>query len=122
MSRICATRVLKNAKFIRAAAPHIIPPQEPLDGFRSLVPIDILRRFDRMPDRGLADRPELLTVKQTLRPRREAGLRPRLFGDPPFKGILHFVQLAFFTEADGGTITLPRSDLETAIEYATLAV
>jgi hypothetical protein len=33
--------VLKNAKVIRKAAPHIIPPEEPLEGFRSLVPVDI---------------------------------------------------------------------------------
>ena len=121
MSGICATRMLKNAKFIRKAAPHIIPPQEPLDGFKSLVPLDILRRFDRMSDSELTSWPELLTVKQTLDSQLKDGLRPLLFGDPPFKGTLHFVQLAFFTEADGGTVTLPSGDIETAIEYATLA-
>src|ERR1039457_7145582 len=106
MNRTCATRMLKNAKFIRQDAPHIIPPQEPLDGFRSLVPLDILRRFNRMPDAELTNWPELLMVKQQLHLQPEGGLRPRLFGDPPFNGTLHFVQLAFFGEADGRTITI----------------
>src|ERR1700687_4094793 len=105
MSGICATRMLKNAKFIRKAAPHIIPAQEPLDGFKSLVPPDILRRFDRMSDSELTSWPELLTVKQTLDSQLKGGLRPLLFGESPFKGTLHFVQLAFFTEADGGIVT-----------------
>jgi hypothetical protein len=41
MNRFCATRAIKNAKFIRSVAPHIIPAKEPLKGFASLVPIDI---------------------------------------------------------------------------------
>ena len=60
ITRICATRVLKNAKVIRKAAPHIIPPEEPLEGFRSLVPVDILKRFHRMSEADLRDYPELV--------------------------------------------------------------
>ncbi len=113
--------MLKNAKYIRNAAPHIIPSPEPLDGFKSLVPLDILRRFNGMSDAELATWPELLAVKQTLRPRPELAMQPRLFGDPPFKGTLHIVKLIFFTEADGGTITIDDSDIATVLEYTTLA-
>jgi hypothetical protein len=45
MERICGTRILKNAKGIRKVAPHVIPASEPLEGFKSLVPLDILMRF-----------------------------------------------------------------------------
>jgi hypothetical protein len=91
MNRFCATRMLKNAKYIRNAAPSIIPSREPLDGFKSLVSLDILRRFDRMSDAELASSSELLAVRRTLQPRPERAVQPRLFGDPPFKGALHIV-------------------------------
>ena len=121
ITRICATRALKNAKVIRKAAPHIIPPREPLEGFRSLVPVDILKRFHRMSEADLRDYPELVEVKRNL-PRRPAKrLHPFLFGDPPFKGTLHFVQMTFSIEADGSTVTVANADVATAIEYATLS-
>jgi hypothetical protein len=122
MNTFCATRMLKNAKYIRNAAPNIIPSREPLDGFKSLVSLDILRRFDRMSDAELVNSPELLAVRRTLQPRPEQAVQPRLFGDPPFKGVLHIVKLIFFTEANGGTISIDDSDMATVLEYVTLAV
>ncbi len=120
ITRICATRALKNAKVIRKAAPHIIPPREPLEGFRSLVPLDILKRFHRMPEADLRDYPELLEVKRNLPRPPATRLHPFLFGDPPFKGTLHFVQMTF--EDEGHVVTVPSTDVATAIQYATLAV
>jgi len=118
---ICSTRALKNAKFIRAVAPHIIPPEEPIEGFHSIVPLNVLRRFGRLSEVDLADFPELLEAWRKLPSRPEGESHPALFGDPPFKGKLHFVQLTFsFT--GGGSTTMDRADVATALEYATLAV
>jgi hypothetical protein len=126
MNRFCATRAIKNAKFIRSVAPHIIPAKEPLKGFASLVPIDILRRFDTMTAADLKGRPDLLdalkklqaqTPKKTLTPK----VSPLLFGDSPFQGTLHFAKITFFQEANGAQISVDDSDLATAVQYMTLA-
>jgi hypothetical protein len=63
MNRFLRNSYAENAKYIRNAAPNIIPSREPLDGFKSLVSLDILRRFDRMSDAELANsRARALTV------------------------------------------------------------
>jgi hypothetical protein len=122
MKRFCATRTLKNAKAIRKAASHIIPAKEPLEGFKSLVPLNILRRFHRMSEAELAKFPELLKVQQGLHSPPVKPSRPALFGDSPFKGTLHFVRLTFFIEANNSTISVSRSDVAIAVKYATLAI
>jgi hypothetical protein len=121
MDKTCSTRALKNAKFIRAMPTSIIPTEEPIEGFHSIVPFDVLDRFGRMSEADLASFPELLDARRQL-PSRPAGQsHPALFGAPPFKGTLHFVQLTFFFTG-GGSTTINREDVATAIEYATLAV
>jgi hypothetical protein len=119
MERICGTRILKNAKAIRSVAPHIIPFSEPIEGFRSLVPLDILKSFHCMSEADLANFPELQIAKRKLAP---PSVKPELFGDPPFKGTIHVVRLTFFTEANHGSILITHTDVQTAIQYATLAV
>jgi hypothetical protein len=116
---ICATRLIKNAKAIQKVAPHIIPASEPREGFRSLVPLDILKQFHRMSEADLADFPGLQIAKDKLRP---PSVKPELFGDSPFKGTLHFVRMSFFSEADNSVISVSNADVQTAIRYATLAV
>jgi len=67
--------------------------------------------------------PALLKVKQALHP--PPVKHPQsaaLFGDPPFKGTLHFVRLTFFTEANHSSINVPHADVATALQYATLAI
>jgi hypothetical protein len=126
MTRFCGTRAIKNAKFIRSVAPHIIPAKEPLEGFASLVPIDILRRFHRMKEADLRARPDLLDVLKKLhaqKPKTPTGPKPspRLFGDSPFRGTLHFAKITFFQEANGARLSVNDADLATAIRYMTLA-
>jgi hypothetical protein len=106
---------LKNAKFIRATATGVIPAEEPIEGFHSIVPFEVLNSFGRMSEADLTGFPQLLDAWRQLRQP-----RPALFGDPPFKGTLHFVQLTFFFTG-GGSTTINRGDVATAIEYATLA-
>jgi hypothetical protein len=115
MDTTCSTRALKNAKFIRATATGVIPAEEPIEGFHSIVPFEVLNSFGRMSEADLAGFPQLLDAWRQLRQP-----RPALFGDPPFKGTLHFVQLTFFFTG-GGSTTINRGDVATAIEYATLA-
>jgi len=126
MARFCATRAIKNAKFIRSVAPNVIPTKEPLAGFASLVPIDILRRFHTMTEADLKGRPDLLGALRKLHaqtPPAPSATHPslRLFGDPPFQGTLHFAKVTFYLEADGTQTSVDDSDLATAIQYMTLA-
>ena len=118
MTFICATRLIKNAKEIQKVAPHIIPAEEPREGFRSLVPLDVLKQFHSMMEADLVDFPELQVAKDKLRP---PSATPELFG-PLFEGTLHFVRMSFFSEADNSVISVSNADVQTAIRYATLAV
>jgi|SRR2546427_6462855 len=45
MALLCATRHLKNARHLQATAPHILPREEPPDGYASRVPFDLLGRL-----------------------------------------------------------------------------
>ena len=44
-SKICVTRAIKNAKHIQRIASHIIPREEPLEGFSSIIPYEVLARI-----------------------------------------------------------------------------
>jgi hypothetical protein len=72
-----------------------------------------------MTEADLADFPGLQIAKNKLRP---PSVKPKLFGDPPFKGTLHLVRMSFFSEADNSVISVSNADVQTAIRYATLAV
>ena len=65
--RKCATRALKNARHIRAVAPQVFPAVEPLDGFASVLPFDVLNRFHHMTDDELRRHPHLLEAALKLR-------------------------------------------------------
>jgi hypothetical protein len=72
---------------------------------------------------GLKNRPELLDIAKKMR---TAPVPPpsrafSLFGDSPFKGTLHFVQLTLFVEADHSTHSVSIPDIQTAIQYTKLA-
>ncbi len=121
--RICGTRALKNARAIQKIAPNIIPAQEPLEGFSSVLPFDVLQRFHKMADAELAAvHADLPAVKKQLQPP-PAKLQPfSLFGDPPFKGTIYFVRLLFDLISSGGAVNVSAADMKTAIQYATMAV
>jgi hypothetical protein len=123
MPRVCGTRALKNAKTIRRLALHVFPVPEPIEGFRSVVPIEILRRFHLMSEAELASYPELVKVKERLRREKPpGGPRPHLFGDPPFQGTLYFVEVKFTVTSKNTVISVPLADIEIGVQYARLAV
>lgn len=67
MPRICLTRALKNARYIQSVARHIIPVDQPAEGFASLVPLHVLERFHLMSEAELKPHPHLLQVAKTAK-------------------------------------------------------
>jgi hypothetical protein len=91
MSRICVTKALKNAKRIQAVAPHIIPKSEPLDGFASRLPLNLLTRFHELQPEELEHWPDLAELaRNTKFPAVGTAVQDSLS-----RGTLHFVQVAF---------------------------
>jgi hypothetical protein len=115
----CGTRALKNARRIQSVAPDVIPAKEPLAGFASLVPLNLLQRFNLMTEAELAPHPGLLAASKALRAADAAKAR---VSSPLFHGTLFFVRMTWFQEANGAQIALNIGDINTAIQYATLAV
>ncbi len=116
---ICGTRALKNARRIQSVAPNVIPEKEPLAGFSSLVPLKILERFHLMSDAELAKHPELLAASKALR---AADASKARVSTSLFHGTLFFVRMIWFPEGNGPGIALNIGDINTAIQYSTLAV
>jgi hypothetical protein len=113
----CYTRALKNARFLRDAAPEIFAQNPSAEGFGTGVPLEILRGLHRMPH----DSPVLnrhAAVAQVLR-----RTSPPIPGAPtstPFSGTIHFAQVTFRT--DGGDLVIPAADMNQIIQYAQLAI
>lgn len=115
MPRICVTRAIKNARYLQTRAPHIIPAEEPQEGYASRVPFDLLSRLGRLQEHeagGLAQLQEF--IRGTKVP--EAGIRP---AGPLFSGTLIFVRITFNTPS--GAFSVSAADTATAVQYATLA-
>lgn len=111
MEYFCHTRALKNAKHLRASAPHVVPRDEPLEGYGSVIPREVLAHLHaaRPPD-DLARR-----LGRAAFPRLRAAP-----SEPLFKGSLVFVSLGFNTSS--GSVSVSRQDLATAMAYARLVV
>jgi hypothetical protein len=116
MPHLCVTRALKNARHVQRIAPHVLPRDEPLDGYGSRVPDDLLRRLhtpvavmdlDRVP--GLAE-----ALRQAPVPRRATAA-----SEPLFSGHLVFVQITFRTSTSFASVN--SKDLATAMAFARLA-
>ena len=116
---ICGTRALKNARLIQSIAPHVIPAKEPLEGFASLVPLNMLQKFHLMSEAELVAHPDLLKAQRSLR---AADLERARVSSPLFHGTLYFVRMIWFQEANGAQIAVSVADINTAIQYSTLAV
>ena len=140
--RLCATQALKNVKAIRAVNPHVFPSIEPLEGYASVVPFDVLQRFHQMTDEELRPYPQLLEAAHTLRqnaqtsaPHAPAAV-PAAGGDlgasgpqaapspsardTLFHGVLYFVQITF--NFGGSSAVVSDADMVTMIEYTALAL
>ena len=124
MSSICATRALKNIKRIRSVAPGVFGKKEPMEGFSSVIPFDILNRFHRMTETQLSKYPKLRTAAAALR--KSDAEKPKTiqshglnFSDTPFKGTLYLAQLTFQTGS--GTFSISDADMAVIQQYLTVA-
>lgn len=121
--RKCATRALKNARHIRAVAPQVFPAVEPLDGFASVLPFDVLNRFHHMTDDELRRHPHLLEAARKLRQGSPSGSAlpatslPIIF--PLFKGIVHLAKITF--NDDGAISTFSNDDMAIMVQYLKVA-
>lgn len=116
MALLCATRHLKNARHLQATAPHILPREEPPDGYASRVPFDLLGRLHAVRQDELGRYRDLAeALRRSPVPPPRATVTGSLFN-----GSLIFAQISFRTRS--GTVSLAVSDLQTAITYATLVV
>jgi hypothetical protein len=111
---ICSTRSLKNAKFLQGPELGFFPATEPLEGFASLVPIQILSRLGQIAATELESE-ELAAAVSKRRP--PAGGNKAVA--PLFSGTLRFVQATF--TSSGTDFALPAADLGTAIAYAKMS-
>ena len=115
MPKICVTRAIKNAKFLQATAPHILPADEPDGGFASLVPLDHLSRLASLREEEVEDAQLKEFIRATSVP--TAGVLP---AGPLFGGSLVFARITFNTP--GGAVAISAADVAVAVQYATLAV
>jgi hypothetical protein len=104
MPRICVTRAVKNAKFLQATAPQIIPADEPLEGFTSLVPLDQLQRLHLLREDEVQNAKLKKFVRTTDIPR--AGILPAA---ALFAGSLVFARITFNTP--GGAVGVSAADM-----------
>jgi hypothetical protein len=111
----CATRALKNARYIQSVAPHILPAEEPTDGFESIIPMSLLSRLGRAKEAHLGHRTDLLQFQQT----QKIPLPADIVNGPLFQGSLVFVQIIFGTNS--GPVAVNVADMTTMVAYATAA-
>jgi hypothetical protein len=120
----CATRAIQNAKRIRSVAPQMFPEIEPLEGFASVVPFDVLNRFHRMPDAELRQYPQLLEAATHLRGTRQTSgqlaASVRDVEDALFSGSLHLIKITF--QVGATSFSVSDADLVTILEYMVLAL
>ncbi len=114
MDLLCATRLVKNARFLQSAEVGFMPKVEPLDGFQSILPALLLRRLERMsPDEITIDRLSKLISE------RRPPLARTTIATPLFSGTVRFVQTTF--SSGGNEFAVPDADLKVAMRYAELA-
>lgn len=111
----CSTRSMKNAKFLQSNRIEFFPEYEPLEGFGSLLPPDVLATLERASamNRISGKLLEVLRVNSPPTPRTTAS-------SPLFSGELRFVE-AVFSAGDAPLQVLPQ-DLATAMSYSRLCV
>src|SRR3989442_981199 len=114
----CATRELKNARFLRQHAPDALPADSD-DGFGTGISQSLLAELHRVPgDRadltGYGRLAEFLRGGHGL-PRPTASVR-----GPLFSGTVHFAHVTFKTPAR--SFAMSDADMATILEYAKHAV
>ena len=115
MERYCSTRFLKNAKFLQSLEVRYLPELEPIDGFSSLVPLEILGRLHQTPPEEIKIEKLAQAIKKKRPPRPK--LKP---ADPLFSGTLRFVRITF--SSGGRNFAVPDFDLNVAMQYTGLVI
>lgn len=119
MNWFCATRALKNAKYLQKAAPNILPEREPKDGFESIIPLKILDRLHQ--NHALDGIHKYAHLAKLLKGVTFPAIRTQVSA-PLFSGTLYFVQMEFTIQDQGNkVISLSDSDMATILNYANLA-
>lgn len=115
LALLCVTRHLKNARFLQANVPSLIPRREPPQGYASLIPLEVLGRLHVPNLAGPGESPDLVRAL-----RRSPVPTPRPSAtEPLFGGSLVFVQMTL--RLSSGSVSLPAPDLATAMSFARLA-
>jgi hypothetical protein len=114
-SFLCATRFLKNAKFLQSPAMGFFPTEEPLNGFATLLSAHLLRRLERI----LPEETGVETLAKVLAERRPPMAKATVVA-PLFSGTLVFIHASFSSQ--GTVYSLPEVDIQNAIQYASLSV
>jgi hypothetical protein len=116
-SRLCVTRVVKNARRLQTLLPAEFPAVEPKDGYATWIPFDLLQRLHRLRlSEATRSHPRLQLLAEPLGPPSPA--KTGANGTPLFSGTLRFLAAQFAT-GPVANIAVPPSDLDTAINYAT---
>jgi len=121
MGRVCVTRRNKNARYLQSVAPHIIPQQEPAEGFTSLVPSHLLSRLSTLNE---ADAGEHAQLREFLRSTRVPQIGTLPVG-PLFSGTLYLVQLTVSVIKGESSLPdhmIPDTDMATMLQYTQRAV
>ena len=111
----CATRAIKNARYLQSVAPNVIPETEPTSGFGSIIPLGVLAEIHNPDNPHIDD--QLATRLSAVR---FPTIRASATG-PLFKGTLVFVRIDFTDASTNRVFSLSPPDFQTAIDYATLA-
>lgn len=107
----CATRRLKNARYLREVAPQLMPA-----GSGGVVPADVIAQLHRR-DRSAQASTQVEAVLSNLQ---MPTVRPAISG-PLFRGNFVFAKIRFFVTALSTTFQISDADMTMAIRYATLA-
>lgn len=114
----CATRALKNARYLHTVAPERFAYEAHAEGFGTAIPTNVLGRLHRLH----ADAPEFAARDQLARfvranPLPVPGKTAR---GPLFNGTIHFAHVTFRTP--GHTFMISAADMTTIVQYTRRAV
>ncbi len=117
MTQLCVTRAMKNARHLQSTAPHLLPKQEPAEGFSSRIPSRVLAGLHTtLPPAELNRVNGLAAALQ-----RHPAPKPRPSASAPlFQGTLVFALVAFRTSK--GFVSVKPADLGAAMDFTRLAV
>lgn len=113
--KLCMTRGIKNAKYLRSIAPQIFAKLG-RKGFTSLIPARDLLKLHTTTNLAITNDPDLAKLLEENKPPSPKAT----IHWPLFNGTLFFVNL--FLGTPSGTISMNHSDIQTAINYAKKAV